>query len=167
MELENLYLLGAFGIVPGARGFSLGAALKLSLGAWARQGYPFFFGTVLYETEVIVPDGKKLLRVELGPWAGSLAVISLDGKDADHLGWPPYSTELPISPGRHKVGVRVVATPRNLFGPFHNPAKLRMKAWPAAWAEFPEHQPPGSAYDVLDYGLMEPPTLSAGSSAMK
>jgi hypothetical protein len=167
MELENLYLLGAFGIVPGARGFSLGAAPKLSLGAWARQGYPFFFGTVLYETEVIVPDGKKLLRVELGPWAGSLAVISLDGKDADHLGWPPYSTELPISPGRHKVGVRVVATPRNLFGPFHNPAKLRMKAWPAAWAEFPEHQPPGSAYDVLDYGLMEPPTLSAGSSAMK
>jgi hypothetical protein len=34
--------------------------------------------------------------------------------------------------------------------------------WPGAWAEFPDHQPPGDAYDLLDYGLVTPPALSAG-----
>jgi hypothetical protein len=56
----------------------------------------------------------------------------------------------------------VVSTPRNLFGPYHNPARIRMKAWPAAWAEFPEHQPSGSAYDFVDYGLMNPPSINTG-----
>jgi hypothetical protein len=37
-----------------------------------------------------------------------------------------------------------------------------MRAWPGAWAEFPDHQPPGDAYDLLDYGLVTPPALSAG-----
>jgi hypothetical protein len=36
-----------------------------------------------------------------------------------------------------------------------------MRAWPAAWAEFPSHQPPGTAYDLLDYGLMAAPVVSA------
>jgi hypothetical protein len=60
--------------------------------------------------------------------------------------------------------VRVVSTPRNLFGPYHNPQKLRMKAWPAAWAEFPEHQPAGTAYDVIEYGLAAPPVVKVAGS---
>jgi hypothetical protein len=30
-----------------------------------------------------------------------------------------------------------------------------MIAWPGAWSQFPEHQPPGDQYDQLDYGLFE------------
>jgi hypothetical protein len=51
------------------------------------------------------------------------------------------------------------------MGPFHNSTKPRMRAWPAAWAEFPEKQPPGSAYDVLDYGLMTAPVLTVGGGS--
>jgi hypothetical protein len=32
----------------------------------------------------------------------------------------------------------------------------------AAWADFPERQPTGDAYDVLDYGLMKPTIVSGG-----
>ncbi len=71
------------------------------------------------------------------------------------LGWQPYEIEVPVTPGKHTVGIRVIANPRNLFGPFHNPNKPRMEAWPKFWAEFPEHQPPGASYDVLNYGLMQ------------
>ena len=63
---------------------------------------------------------------------------------------------MPVTPGPHAVALRVVAAPRNLFGPFHNPTKPRMIAWPGAWGDFPARQPAGTEYDQLDYGLMEP-----------
>ena len=162
MELENIYLLGKFGVVSGDKGFSLVAPEPLKFGSWAQQHYPFFSDSVLYQTEISIPEDKSHLRIDLPEWAGGVAAIILDGRQVAVLGWPPYSTEFPISAGRHEVSIRVISTPRNLFGPFHNTAKIRMKAWPAAWAEFPEHQPPGAAYDFVDYGLMKPPLLSRG-----
>jgi hypothetical protein len=85
-----------------------------------------------------------------------VAEVLLDGNHLQTTGWQPYVCEAPVTPGPHASGLRIVATPRNLFGPFHNSTKPRMIAWPAAWSDFPEHQPSGSQYDLLDYGLMEP-----------
>ncbi len=95
------------------------------------------------------------------PAARSVAEVLLDGKPAAVLGWQPYRAEVPVSTGAHQIAVRVVSTPRNLFGPFHNRARPRMRAWPAAWADFPDHQPAGSRYDLLDYGLLAPFTVTA------
>ncbi len=162
MELENVYLRGNFAVVPSSKGFKVAAPSRLDFGSWAKQGRPFDGGSTLYESEIEAPAGAGMLRVELGKLDGSVAEVLLDGKRAAVLGWPPYSAEFAASSGRHTVGVRVVSTPRNVFGPFHNRMKLRMRAWPAAWADFPEHQPPGSQYDVLDYGLMAPFEVSAG-----
>jgi len=162
MELENVYLRGNFAAVPADKGFKLAAPTRLDFGSWAKQGRPFDGGSALYESEIEAPAGAGMLRVGLGKFEGSVAEVLLDGKRAAVLGWPPYTAEITASPGRHTVGVRVVSTPRNVFGPFHNRMKPRMRAWPAAWADFPEHQPPGSQYDVLDYGLMEPFEVSAG-----
>jgi hypothetical protein len=160
MELENVYLSGNFKVEAEDRGFRLAAPAPLRLGSWAAQGYPFYASAMRYETEVSTSKGT--LRVDLGDWQGSVAEILVDGKRAGVLGWQPWRAEVPVSAGRHTVAVRVVSTPRNLFGPFHNRTKPRMRAWPAAWADFPEHQPAGAQYDVLDYGLMGLPTLSIG-----
>ena len=162
MELENIYLRGHFAVSATEKGFDLLAARPMVLGSWAKQGLPFYPGSVHYETQVQVPAGISSMRLDLNEWVGSVAEVTLDGRQVALLGWPPYSAEFSVGTGKHAVGVRVVSTPRNLFGPFHNPAKPRMKAWPAAWAEFPEHQPAGTAYDVLDYGLMQPPRISLG-----
>ena len=160
MELENIYLRGNFTVAPSAKGFTLKAPKPLTAGSWAAQGYPFYESSVLYQTPVQVPPGAAKLKVELGAWQGSTVEVLLDGKRAAVLGWQPYQAEIDAPAGSHTLAVRVVSTPRNLFGPFHNPAKLRMRAWPAAWREFPEHQPPGASYDILDYGLMQPAKAS-------
>lgn len=164
MELENIYVRGHFSLEPAAKGFRIVAPRKLDFGSWAAQGYPFYGDSVLYETDVDLPAGARLLRLELTGWHGSVAEVLLDGRRAALIAWPPYAAEIPVAPGRRRIGVRVVSTPRNLFGPFHNPGRPRMRAWPAAWAEFPERRPPGASYDVLEYGLSRPPVLSIAAS---
>jgi hypothetical protein len=156
MELENIYVRGNFTLQPDQRGFSLHPPRALQLGSWAKQGYPFYYDSVLYEAGVDVSKGARILRISFPYWAGSVAEVLVDGKRIQVIGWQPYACEIPVSPGRHAVGLRVVATPRNLFGPFHDPTKPRMIASPAAWSSFPEHQPPGAQYDQLDYGLLDP-----------
>jgi hypothetical protein len=158
MELENIYLLGRFQVKAADQGFVIAAPAPLATGSWAKQGYPFYGAAVLYESAV--KTGKGMLRVELGDWQGSLVEVLLDGKRAALLAWQPWRAEFPVAAGSHRVGVRVVSTPRNTLGPFHNRTRPRMRAWPAAWADFPDHQPAGAAYDLLDYGLMQPPAIS-------
>jgi hypothetical protein len=162
MELEIISLLGRFGVRAAPRGFKLTPPAELTFGAWSAQGRPFYGGTALYSTSVEVPAGAKQLKVELGEWSGSLVEVLLDGKRAGLLGWPPYSLAVPAAAGKHQLALRVVSTPRNTFGPYHHPTKPRMRAWPAAWAVFPDHQPAGSAYDVVEYGLLSAPRLSFG-----
>jgi len=162
MELENIYLKGNFNVASAEKGFRLISTQPLDLGSWAKQGWPFFSGTVHYQAELTVPQKMTRLRVQLGDWAGSVVAIDLDKKEISVLGWRPYEIEVPVIPGKHTIGIRVISNPRNLFGPFHNPTKPRMEAWPKFWAEFPEHQPPGASYDVLNYGLLQWPVISVG-----
>ncbi|MEJ5367707.1 MAG: glycosyl hydrolase [Bryobacteraceae bacterium] len=161
MELENVYLLGAFAAVAADRGFRITAAAKpLGLGWWSKQGMPFYGATVSYVARVRIPAGHRRLRVSLKEWSGAVAEVLVNGQPLGWIGWPPYETEVPVAAGNANVEVRVHGTPRNVFGPFHHPQKLRFRAWPNAWAEFPARQPPGAAYDVLDYGLAAAPSLS-------
>jgi hypothetical protein len=161
MELETIFLRGNFKVAAAAKGFRLVAPGPLGLGSWAAQGYPFYGDTVRYTSGVEVPAGTRRLRVRLGEWSGSVALVRLDGRKVATLGWQPYEAEFAVAPGKHQVTVEVVSTPRNTLGPFHHPAKLRMKAWPGAWGEFPDRQPAGEAYDVLGYGLMTAPVVEA------
>ena len=160
MELENIFLRGNFTVKAAGKGFVLAAPSALNLGSWAKQGRPFDSGSALYQSQVNVPAGSNRLRVEVKRWEGTVLEVLVDGKRAAVMGWQPYLAEVPVTAGKHTVGVRVVSTPRNTLGPFFNPT-LRMRAWPGAWGTFPEHQPEGARYDVLDYGLMEAPVVSA------
>ncbi len=160
MELENIYVRGAFSVKPSEKGFVASAPEKIGFGSWAKQGLPFYADSVLYESELTVPAGGTGLRIALPEWQGSVVEVLLDGTRQALLSWPPYQTDVVVAAGKHTVGLRVVSTPRNIFGPYHNPSKPRMRAWPAAWAEFPENQPAGSQYDLIDYGLMKAPIIS-------
>ena len=156
MELENIYIRGDFAVVPGEHGFTLAAARPLQFGSWAKQGYPFYYDNALYEAGVQIPKNTRQLRISFPRWEGSVAEVLMDGNRVQTIGWRPYVVEVAATPGPHRLALRIIATPRNLFGPFHNRTKPRMIAWPAAWGDFPEHEPPGAEYDMLDYGLMEP-----------
>ncbi|HWR54754.1 MAG TPA: glycosyl hydrolase, partial [Bryobacteraceae bacterium] len=161
MELENVYIRGRFTVAADGPGFSISAPATLNLGSWAKQGYPFYGGSVRYSAAVDVPAGHDSIKVDLENWHGSMAEILLDGKPAALLQWPPYRAVISAGPGRHTVAVRVVSTPRNQFGPFHNPGKPRFTSSDSHHREFPEHQPSGSQYDFIDYGLNTTPRLAA------
>jgi hypothetical protein len=162
MELENIYILGDFQLIPEGRGFSIrGQKGSWRFESWVKQGYPFYSGIARYETEITFQGEEKNVSIRLGEWQGSLVEVLVDGKSSALLAWPPYETNVEVgSPGKHLLALRVVSTPRNLFGPFHHPSKLRMRAWPAAWSEFPEHQPAGSEYDFIDFGLLSQPEIT-------
>ncbi len=162
MELENIYVLSSESVVPSATGFRIAPAAPVNSGSWTRQGWPFFAGSMTYTRRVQVPAGDTRLKLDLKEWNGSVARVLCDGKAVGLLGWPPYSAEFAVTPGAHDITIEVVSTPRNVMGPFHHPAKLRMRAWPAAWAEFPDHQPAGAGYDFIDYGLLSEPLVSTG-----
>ena len=165
MVLEAVYLLGDFTLRPVSRGFDLGAPRPLELGSWARQGRPFDSASVVYETSVEVRDRAPTLRVELGRWHGSLAEVLVDDTRAALLGWPPWSVDVPVSAGAHRVAIRVAGTPRNVFGPFHDPRPEPRVLWPGHWVLFADKTfPAGTEYDVVDYGLFEPPRLSTVDS---
>ena len=159
MELENIYLRGNFSVNPAVKGFEIGAPRAMAAGSWAKQGMPFYADSVLYQREIELAGGQNRMRVELGDWSGSVVEVLLDGKRRALAGWPPYAAEFATTPGNHALGVRVVSTPRNVFGPFHNPTKPRMRSWHGAWAAFADEQPAGAQYDLLDYGLMSPPVI--------
>ncbi|GIU72946.1 MAG: hypothetical protein KatS3mg004_0033 [Bryobacteraceae bacterium] len=160
MELENIYILGSFALTSAEKGFQIGPAKALTFGSWRQQGRPFYSWSVTYSAKIRVPAGHSRLRVSLREWSGAAAEILVNGQAPGWIGWPPYETDVPVKPGATTVEVRVHGTPRNLFGPFHHPQKIRFRAWPNAWAEFPEHQPAGKDYDLLDYGLMAAPVLA-------
>jgi len=161
MELENIYLRGNFALTAGQQGFSVGKAQPLQIGSWAKQGYPFYSDSALYETKVEVPKHAKKIHVRVPEWGGSVVEVLLDGKRIQVMGWQPYDCEAAVTPGRHVLAVRVVANPRNLFGPFHPDAGPYISGWPGTWAEFPEHQPAGAHYVVLNYGLLAPLVVQA------
>jgi len=161
MELEDIYLRGNFALTPSPQGFSVSKTQPLQIGSWVSQGYPFYSDSVLYETKVEVPKHVEKIHVQIPEWGGSVLEVLLDGKRIQVMGWQPYECEAAVTPGSHVVAVRVVANPRNLFGPFHPEKSPYISGWPGTWAQSPEHQPAGADYVVLNYGLLAPVVVQA------
>jgi hypothetical protein len=162
MELENIYIRGNFSLAPAGSGFRVEPAKPLGLGSWSKQGYPFYSETVNYEAEVDVSSTDKRILLQLTDWSGSASTVLVDGRRVGFIAWPPYECDLTevLSPGSHRLVVSVAGTPKNIFGPFHNPARPRNTAWPEMWSIFPETgPPPGKDYDVIEYGVFEPMRL--------
>ena len=156
-ELEPVYILGNFGLEAYEKGWKLVPAQQLTFGAWCAQRMPFYSDCVSYAGAFTLKEGMKNCRVRLGKWLGSVAEVTVNGASAGIIGWPPYEADIStlVKPGDNDISVVVYGTLKNQFGPHHNkPAHGR--AWPAAFESAPDHQPPGTEYDVIGYGLFEP-----------
>ncbi|MFC5406261.1 glycosyl hydrolase [Cohnella soli] len=159
-ELEPVYLIGGFGLKPAERGFVMTEEQPLALGSWREQGLPFYSDAVFYRKQVEVASlAEGRIYAELPAWAGTVASIMVNGRPAgligigegsrlDMTGW--------LKKGTNEIEAKVVGSLKNVFGPHHQPDKLRKIAGPAFWKEAPlEGPPPGEQYDTLDYGLFE------------
>jgi hypothetical protein len=160
MEVHQIYLLGDFACEAADQGFRIVPETPLEIGSWQSQGHPFYDRDVVYD--VAFPDGSRhgVIRLANDDWAGSVVVVEQDGAVVARLLEAPFEAVIDLEAGR-SVRLRVVGLPVNLLGPWHAPN--RRKGWsgePSFWLG-PDVRPipePGAAYDLVDLGLLKPPT---------
>ncbi|MBN1984750.1 MAG: hypothetical protein JW761_00535 [Prolixibacteraceae bacterium] len=152
-ELEPVYLLGDFAIVPAEKGWRIENRTELKTGSWKNQGMPFYGQTVAYAKKVQVKLETEFL-VELNGWEGTVAEILVDEKHQGILYRKPYKMKVTVPYGIHDIKVKITGSNKNTFGPHHHFTTPGLVT-PWSFKTAPEIQPPGREYDLIDYGLME------------
>jgi hypothetical protein len=157
-ELESAYVLGDFGLRAVGSGFVIVPAQPLKLGPWNNQGHPLYAAGVSYTQVFKIAGPKAEYVVSLPDWYGSVARVSVNGKQAEHIYYQPWErdvTEL-ITAGDNTIEVTVIGTLRNTLGPHHGNQELG-STWPSMFTKAPETgPPPGKDYQSIDYGLFKP-----------
>ena len=171
MELEDLHLLGDFGVrrrgdrpVPGA--YTLTALPgKLSAGSWVGQGLDFYGGAVNYRLKVpeevwaAISAGRRV-RLALPDVRCTCAAVHV-GEQTIVLAWPPMVADITAEllaqhgPICDEVTVEVIGGRKNILGPLHAP----WIDWTGP-SQFDPHYPDWTdEYLLTDHGLMAPPAF--------
>ncbi len=153
-ELERVFVLGDFALEPAEKGFVMIPPREMQPGSWRKQGMPFYFSGVSYAREFRLEEKKGSYKVRLDQWNGTVAAVMVNGREAGIIGWKPYELDITghLKRGSNRVEVKVCGSLKNLLGPHYFAGNLSMVT-PWSFNEAPVSQPPGDAYELLDYGL--------------
>jgi hypothetical protein len=154
-EAETVFLVGEFGVKALEKGWLLSSEKDVQLGSWKDQELPFYAHSVSYSKTIQKPSNEHVI-VKLNEWTGTVAEVRVNGTSAGIIGWEPYEKEITnlLRDGQNQIEVIVTGSLKNLMGPHHfNPEHGFVTPW--SFFRAPDHQPAGSAYDMLDYGLFE------------
>jgi len=155
-EIEPVYITGDFSVSPASKGWLIEAPSgSLRSGSWKDQGMPFYSWTVTYSRDFNVEQQNSIYRVQLNDWKGTIAEVSVNGKWAGVIAFPPYNLNVTklIQPGTNTIDVKVTGSLKNLMGPHFNDPAPGMTG-PGHWRNV-KNYPDGRDYQLLDYGLME------------
>lgn len=119
MELENIFLVGDFGVSIERHMTTLSETLKP--GSWTEQGLKHYCGSVIYLLNYISEEnpGKVCLKL---PAIDAICVKVRVNEAETVLPWNferSLSIEKWLQPGDNRIEVEVVGSPRNMMGPFH------------------------------------------------
>jgi len=163
MELEDLYLVGRFGVatVDGSRPRPGGVTLvapptQLALGSWVGQGLDFYGGSVRYRLQVgSVIEGQRL-RVSLPGVECTAVVFHVNGEEFVRP-WAPFAADITdaLSSGSNDVTIEVIGGRKNILGPLHSP--WEQGTGPDSFS--PDHPRWTDEYQLTDHGLMSPVVL--------
>jgi hypothetical protein len=153
-ETESVYLLGDFGLEPASHGWKMVASKPLALGSWKAQGLPFFGQSVSYSKTICVEKQGKF-EIELPCWSGTVATVSINGKEVGIIQGRPYIFNTELNEGKNTVDIIVIGSLKNTFGPHHVTVPDGVGGRPANFITAPDIQPDGNSYSLIDYGLME------------
>jgi hypothetical protein len=152
-EVEPVYLFGDFGVESMEKGWKLVPPIDMQLGSWKAQRMPFYSHSIAYSKTFQNPSVDQVI-IRLHDWAGTVAEVRVNGNSAGIIGWEPYELDISewLKEGENTVDVIVTGSLKNLMGPHHfNPEHGFVTPW--SFFRAPDHQPAGSEYDMLDYGL--------------
>jgi len=155
-ELEPVYLVGEFDVLPLNKGWLLATSGNRSVGSWKDAGLPFYSNRVEYAATFEL-DNPAMARVTLPDWHGTVAAVRVNGKHAGTIFTQPWQLRIDkyVKKGSNELTVTVYGSLKNLLGPHHNVTnKGIVTPWSFKYA--PAEQPGGTAYDLVDYGLFEP-----------
>jgi hypothetical protein len=153
-EIDSIYLLGNFRVVPTSTGFMMDGPLRaLKPGSWREHGMPFYDDAVDYTFRFPESLESGVIEVSSSEWSGSLIELR-HGSRREICYGPDVAFHLHATDGR-EFTLRVIGLPKNLLGPWHNHANPRKRAFAGAWTYETDDSPrPGSDYDLLDLGLL-------------
>ncbi len=155
-EIEPIYILGDFTVVPENIGWSINYAKKeLTLGSWKEQDQPFYSWDVKYSKTYSIEDINKNYFVKLGKWNGTVCEVYVNNKKAGIIGFDPYMLDISsyLQKGKNQIDVCVIGSLRNLLGPHYNNPSQGL-AGPFNWRNINAPILPAE-YKMIDYGLFE------------
>ncbi len=157
MELEDMYLVGEFGVAsrddapPNPANMTLVAPVKtLNLGSWVGQGLDFYGAAVRYLIEVEKPEDGRC-RVSLPEVECTAAVLEVGGEQFV-LPWAPFAADITdaLVDGTNTVAIEVIGGRKNILGPLHTP----WEAWTGPGEFDPNNAKWRYEYYLTDHGLM-------------
>lgn len=121
-EVEAAYIVGDFGVemIDPFRGKVVEEPMKLRVGSWSDQGYPFYSGRMICKASFDAVEGKRSVLRLIRP-SGTLYKVRVNGQDAGSILWRPYELDLTpfTTPGANSLEIEVVSSLQNSWGPLH------------------------------------------------
>lgn len=120
-NLENLYILGEFGVdLRGTRAVMTAPLTELYFGDITRQRLPFYTGSVLYKNRITIPaDGDYTVTVP--HYKAPVMEVFLDGEQKGIIAYAPHRLNLAgLKAGRHLLEIKLYGNRFNGFGTLHN-----------------------------------------------
>lgn len=157
-NIEWAYLLGEFGVDVNGRAVRIVAARKeIAFGDITRQGLPFYGGNITYHVPITTEDGSLSFRSS--HYRGALQSVSIDGREAIPVIYPPYTVDLgEVSAGNHTVDITLYGHRRNSFGPVHLTDLEDRWIGPRAWRSVGEKW--CYDYKICEEGILSTPTIT-------
>jgi hypothetical protein len=87
------------------------------------HGYPFFRGTLVYESSFDYKDrDEDKLLLTLDRMGGIIAYVYINGQSAGKLKWRPLEVDISslVKPGQNALRIEITNSCHNLLGPHHN-----------------------------------------------
>lgn len=132
-NIENLFLLGNFGVTVSGRNAVLTAPVsELAFGDITRQKLPFYGGNIEYQIPLeIEEDGKVCL--EATKFRVPLLSVCVDDGEKKKIAFSPYTAEFPVKKGKHLIKLTAYGNRINTFGTLHNCNEKEFWCGPNAW----------------------------------
>lgn len=120
-NIEWCYILGDFGVqVMGCEKLLTKRPDKIGFGSVTSQGLPFYGANIHYTFDVEM-ESDGTIEVETSYYRGSLVAVSLDGKRAGRIVFPPYRLKIEnVKKGKHTITLTLFGNRHNSFGALHH-----------------------------------------------